>query len=125
MYRTRKPIYGCKNPTKCDPEPLSIPLLTLFRNIITSIADTVDKFFPAGRINAPLTADMNAKAYIPPSTMVRLLWIRQNPCVRFDVNNMLHLNQIKDLYLQIGCDWGKDILFANQPRRRRRRGALL
>jgi hypothetical protein len=125
MTRTRKPIYGCKNPTQCDPSPPPTLLLTLLRNIVNKISSTVADFFPAGKVNAPFTAEMTVKAYIPPGMLARFLWKRTYRGVAFDVNNMIHLNQLKDFYYQVGGDWTQDPVFPKRATGRRRRGQLV
>ena len=124
MVRTRKPIYGCKNVASCASDPPPLTILTVLRNIVDKFTYAIDKFFPLLKTNAPFTADMGATISVPPILMVRLLWIKEHTCVRFDATNPIHLNQIKDIYLRIGRDWEQDPLF---PKRAvgRRRGRLL
>jgi hypothetical protein len=117
---TKKSIYGFgrsngvsdgAGPCVCVPEPPPEIGLQLLSSTLLFFKNAIEKFFPRMNINAPFTAPMSVRGKLPAYIVVRLLWGKRYPGVKFNTQSQIHLMQIKDLYLEVRADWSKDVLF--------------
>lgn len=82
-------------------------LLANYYDLIEITATIIRKFFPATLVGSGIIADMNAKVELSPSLFVRVVWAQRNDKKKFD-SSMLHLGQLKDIYLEYELDWTLD-----------------
>ncbi len=67
---------------------------------------------------APVTANMNMKAFVSTPVYVRLLWMELHPGEKFNKYDELHvegINGLKWIYNIMGRDWRQDPLFKTTP----------
>ncbi|NDE18240.1 hypothetical protein EBZ80_25315 [bacterium] len=114
----KKSIYGIDRTNRtdesgcaCVAEPPPEIGLQLFASTLLFFKNAIEKFFPRIGINAPFTAAMRVSGVLPPAIVVRLIWGKRYPGVKFNPQSQIHLLQIKDIYLEVRADWNKDILF--------------
>ena len=113
-----RPIYGSSalaGSCVCEPETPPTVGLSLLQQVIGLLRSTIDKFYPRAQVNAPFTARMTARGYLPSEIVTRLIWIKRYIGVQFDQTSAIHRSQLKDIYLENLCDWRKDKLFADEP----------
>jgi len=80
--------------------------------MLSSLKESITKFFPPSLLNAPFTADMPVSGTLPARIVIRLLWIKNNSGIQFDKTNTTHMWQVRDLYESMKLDYTKDPLFA-------------
>jgi hypothetical protein len=113
-----RPIYGTfASDTHCVCTPETPPTvgLSLLQQVIGLLRSTIDKFYPRAAVNAPFTARMSARGYLPAELVTRLIWIKRYIGVQFDPTSAIHRSQLKDIYLENLCEWRNDKLFADEP----------
>lgn len=107
----------CPSPP-CIPPPVCPPLDSLFVNLETMIfrvEQAIQEFFPSITVVSTFIAQMDVRAYVPPTIFVRLMWRQNNPGVVFNIENPLQRLQIKDIYIVLGFDWTVDPMFIKYP----------
>lgn len=88
--------------------------LLALSSLFSALENAVTVFFPSSSIVAPMIAPMGATVMVSDKVFVRLTWAQQYPGVVFQPDCLLQLLQIKDLYLQFGMDYSKDMIFRTE-----------
>jgi hypothetical protein len=110
-----RPIYGIskKLDSSCICEPTVSPLVALstLQGILADLRVALERFYNQTFGIAPLAADMSMRAVVSTPVFMRMLWIKENPGVKFDKTNLTHLNGLKFIYNLQNRDWRNDPLF--------------
>lgn len=111
------PIYGMskKKYSECECVPYVSPLiaLTTLKSVLENIRLAIERFYNPFFGVAPIVANMSMKAYVSTPVFMRFLWIKENPNIKFDKTNPIHLDDLKFIYNLNNKDWRNDPLFQN------------
>jgi hypothetical protein len=73
------------------------------------VQDIVEQFFPATVTKSTAITKINAYAFMNDFTYVRFVWMKRNPGMFFDYNNLTLRYQLLDIYLEFGLtSWTTD-----------------
>lgn len=102
---------------ECLPHVPFIASLTDFASFLETLRSSIDLYFPALKISAPITGNMGLTASVRPSVFTRLMWVQKYKTVygKFDITSILHINLLKDIYVSIGYDWTTDPMLKDWP----------
>jgi len=126
--RGRVPVYGCVSHSSCNREeeeevsdgececaPAIDPLLAL-QNLLAflgAFSSTLENYYVAQDIKAPLSADMSVRGLMSFRLFSRVHWSKLYFGNKFDIMNPAHINGLKDIYLGYNRDWRKDPVIVN------------
>lgn len=83
-------------------------LLQNYVSLITVTSSLIKQFFPGAIVSTSVIADMGVKLNLSPSLFTRLSWATRNKDIKFDSKSMIHLTQLKDIYVEYDMDWTND-----------------
>jgi hypothetical protein len=103
---------GC---TGCEPNVPYVNTLLDFLKILTALKTSIDKFYDPTEVVASVVGKFAVKGKIGAPLYTRVQWVKMYKSVyeKFDVNSVVHINLLKDIYLSIGMDWTTDEWLVN------------
>jgi hypothetical protein len=124
IYRVRrekaKSIYGITTEENgdainndcsgCEPAVSYIDTMTTFVSFLESLTTSIKAYFPKANILSPLIADLTVKGTMNLAFYTRVLWSKKYTTMynKFDVHDVVHVNLLKDIFLELGYDWHID-----------------
>jgi len=105
-------VAGCIG---CEPSVPYITTLIDFIKILNAIKISIERFYNPIFIVTPFTGSIGVKGVIGIAMYTRIQWGKLYKSVygRFDVNDVVHINLLKDIYLSLGYDWTTDTWLVN------------
>jgi len=102
---------------ECLPYVPFITSLTDFASFLVSLRSTIDLYFPATNINAPIIGKLGVTATVNIRLYTRLIWLQKYTPIygKFDMTSIVHINLLKDIYVSTGYDWTTDPLLKDWP----------
>jgi hypothetical protein len=98
---------GCSG---CEPNVPFVTTLIEFVQILESLKQSINKYFPSMSIGSPIDSSFSIRGTMDIRTGARLEWIKRyrDRYGKFDAKNPLYINQLKDVFLSFGADWRID-----------------
>jgi hypothetical protein len=130
---TRPPVYGIasmgynsalgtilpwfKDSDGCDPSVPYIDTMNIFVSLLESLKASIKRYFPKANIIAPPISDLSVKGTMDLSLYTRVMWSRKYASIykKFDASDIVHVNLLKDIFLEIGYDWHIDTWLNKWP----------
>ena len=88
---------------------------SLFKKTLTDLLaltaitkKSIDAFFPPNIAYAPFVAVMTYSASVSPMVYIYLKYIEYYPDTKISLDDLISLNNLKDLYLQHNLEWVND-----------------
>lgn len=98
---------------KCNECLPAVPFatsMTGFVSFLETLRASIDSYFPALNVNAPLITDVGFSGTMNIRMFALLMWGNEyrETYGMFDETSMVHVNLLKDVYIRIGYDWTID-----------------
>lgn len=94
----------------CLPSVPFIQSMTDFVAFLDTLRDSIEAYFPADTLNAPIVTDMGLTGRLDVRIFARLKWGNdyRDTYGKFDATSLIHVNLLKDVFISLGCDWTID-----------------
>lgn len=112
---SRRPIYGVYRSRKITPSsdnfcvdvkcPDLKPAFLALSSYIKETSEVVGTCYNRPGVVSNFIAAIRGTMYMSPKLLIRLWWRQTYPTNLFDVNNLFHRLQIKDLYIAYGYSY--------------------
>jgi hypothetical protein len=101
----------------CDPVVPYIDTMNTFVSFLESLKASITRYFPKANIIAPPISELSVKGTMDLSFYTRVMWSRKYASIykKFDASDIVHVNLLKDIFLDLGYDWHIDTWLNKWP----------
>ena len=111
---TSRPIYGSSSNTKpctgCKPNVPYIDTLVGFITLLKALKTSISRFYNPEAVTMPMEGSIGVKGAMGLPLYTRIQWgkLYRTLYGRFNLNDIVHINLLKDIYMSLGYDWRID-----------------